>query len=99
MSATPTNSVLAHAIASCMISDPRAPGPMMPRRMRSLAPRTLDVARVPARPVATLPIKLRRDCIIPLLQGEKSCEYIIISAGCTRVGAVLDFQKCCYRYV
>ena len=36
---------------------------MMPRRMRSLAPRALEVASVPARPVATLPMKLRRDCM------------------------------------
>src|ERR1700722_5466603 len=36
---------------------------MMPMRMRSLAPNTLDVARVPAKPVATLPINTRRDCI------------------------------------
>src|SRR5438270_12359856 len=68
MSATPANSILGQARASCMISEPRAPGPIIPRRMRSLAPRTLEVARVPARPLATLPIKLRRDCIgtVPL---------------------------------
>ena len=42
---------------------PRAPGPMMPRRMRSLAPSTLDAAKVPASPVATLLMKLRLDCM------------------------------------
>src|SRR5450432_858843 len=35
---------------------------MMPRRMRSFAPSTLDAANVPASPV-TLPMKLRRDCM------------------------------------
>src|ERR1039458_9422289 len=36
---------------------------MMPRRIRWLAPRALPAASVPARPVATLPMKLRRDCM------------------------------------
>src|SRR5690349_18611788 len=36
---------------------------MMPMRMRSLAPKTLEAANVPASPVATLPMKLRRDCM------------------------------------
>src|SRR5689334_20568145 len=49
--------------ASRRISDPRAPGPMMPIRTRSLAPRTLEAANVPAKPVATLPMKFRRECM------------------------------------
>src|ERR1051326_2425505 len=36
---------------------------MMPMRIRSLAPKTLEAANVPASPVATLPMKLRRDCM------------------------------------
>src|ERR1019366_8596443 len=50
---------------------------MMPRRIRSPAPRALPAASVPARPVATLPMKLRRDCmaigsldVIPIIYGR-----------------------------
>src|ERR1022692_1085447 len=60
------------------ISVPRAPGPMMPRRIRWLAPRTLPAASVPAKPVATLPMKLRRDCmgtgsldVNPIIYGRR----------------------------
>src|SRR5271157_4898350 len=42
---------------------------MMPMRIRSFAPNTLEAASVPARPEATLPIKLRRDCMGKLLLG------------------------------
>src|SRR4029077_15912434 len=62
------HSVFGHAIAWRRISEPRAPGPMMPIRMRSFAPRTLEAANEPARPEATLPMKLRRDCIDILLR-------------------------------
>src|SRR5260370_16144678 len=46
------------ALTSCR---PRSPAPIMPSRMRSFAPKTLDTASEPARPEATLPMKLRRD--------------------------------------
>jgi hypothetical protein len=49
--------------ASRMICAPRSPGPMMPRRMRSLAASTLGAAMAPAKPLATLPMKIRRDCM------------------------------------
>src|SRR5207244_7234712 len=35
----------------------------IPRRIRSLATKTLEVANVPAIPVATWPINFRRECI------------------------------------
>src|ERR1019366_6099921 len=57
------HSTFSQLSACCRISVPRAPGPMMPRRIRWLAPRALPAASVPARPVATLPMKLRRDCM------------------------------------
>src|SRR5579862_7715764 len=56
-------STFSRASAWRRISDPRAPGPMIPRRTRSFAPSTLDAAKVPANPPATLLMKLRRDCM------------------------------------
>src|ERR1035437_5199984 len=63
MSATPTHSTFSQPTASRRISFPRSPGPMMPMRMRSLAPSALDAASPPARLVATLLMKNRRDCM------------------------------------
>src|SRR5712692_6171831 len=67
MSATATNSVLAHAMASRMICWPREPAPIIPSRRRSLAPRIwlpgAMVAMVPATPAETFPMKLRREVI------------------------------------
>src|ERR1035437_3900888 len=57
------HSTFSQASACWRISLPRAPGPMMPRRIRWFAPRALLAANVPARPVATRPMKLRRDCM------------------------------------
>src|SRR5580704_18059695 len=75
------HSVLGQASAWRRISEPRAPGPMMPMRMRSLAPRTLDAANVPARPVATLPMKLRRDCMDRILLLLRVTDKTIIAKG------------------
>src|SRR5713226_4045302 len=69
MSAKARKSVFGQAIASRTICMPRSPAPMIPSRSLSLAPRTLETASVPARPEATLPMKLRRDCIALLLIG------------------------------
>src|SRR3954447_25683828 len=81
MSAAPTHSTLAQASASRRISDPRAPAPIMPRRTRSLAASALVVARAPATPLATLPMKIRRDCIALLLGGE----FLIIASRLYRL--------------
>src|ERR1039457_1184551 len=79
MSAAPMHSVLGQASACRRISEPRAPGPMMPMRIRSLAPRTLDAANVPARLVATLPMKLRRDCMDRILLLLRLTDKTIIA--------------------
>src|ERR1039457_4636435 len=73
------HSVLAQATAWRRISEPRAPGPMMPMRIRSLAPRTLDAASEPARLVATLPMKLRRDCMDRILLLLRLTDKTIIA--------------------
>ena len=63
-------SVLGHARIWFSSSVPRSPAPMTPTRMRSAAPSTSagPAARVPASPVATLPIKLRRESIFECSQ-------------------------------
>src|ERR1017187_4397235 len=72
-------------VSACWrISVPRAPGPMMPRRTRWLAPRALPAASVPARPVATLPMKLRRDC---MGIGSLDVNPIIYGRGVGRAGS------------
>src|ERR1035437_8843481 len=69
------HSTFSQASACWRISLPRAPGPMMPRRIRWFAPRALLGANVPARPVATRPMKLRRDCMGIGLLGRKPIIY------------------------
>src|SRR6476659_619764 len=81
MSANATNSVFGQAIASRPMCIPRSPAPMIPRRILSFAPKTFDTASEPARPEATLPIKLRRDCKNLHLGGCVSYLYSSIPAG------------------
>src|SRR5450759_2842296 len=69
------HSTFSQASACWRISLPRAPGPMMPRRIRWFAPRALRAANVPARPVATRPMKLRRDCMGIGLLGRNPIIY------------------------
>src|ERR1035437_9322182 len=70
------HSTFSQASACWRISLPRAPGPMMPRRIRWFAPRALLAANVPARPVATRPMKLRRDCMGIGLLGRNPIIYV-----------------------
>src|ERR1700704_2669992 len=73
MSAKATKSTLGHASAQRATSMPRAPMPMIPIRIRSLAPNTpLGEASVVARPVAMVPINLRRESIIIPFSGAIS---------------------------
>src|ERR1022692_4463167 len=75
------HSVLAQATAWRRISEPRAPGPMIPMRMRSLAPRSLEAASEQARLVATLPMKWRRDCMGRILLLVRLTDKTIIAKG------------------
>src|SRR5579864_4976938 len=64
MSENATKSTLGQLSAQWTSSVPRSPTPMMPMRARSLAPKTpCDEARVEARPVAIVPMNLRRESI------------------------------------
>src|SRR5260370_41886139 len=73
MSAKATKSTLGHAKAHRTTSVPRAPMPIIPMRTRSLAPSTpLGEANVVARPVAIVPINLRRESIIVTFCGSIS---------------------------
>ena len=67
---------------------PPAPGPIMPSRTRWFAPMALDAAKVPARPVATLLIKLRRD----------SMEMMLLVVVQARLGGQNDYNaRSCRR--
>src|ERR1700721_2002906 len=63
--------MLGHARIWLTSSVPRSPAPITPTRMRSAAPSTSagPAASVPASPVATLPIKFRRESINSSVAG------------------------------
>src|SRR5579872_5759107 len=64
MSAMAVTSTLGQAEAQRNSSTPRAPAPTIPTRTRSLDPSTVCEASVVARPVAMVPMNLRRESIL-----------------------------------